>query len=86
MLLFVGFIIFCDLVLKLFMIEVKNTINCVKYTLKYGIIRRKKYTKLIKKEGKSMKKILFSPIGGTDPISNLEIERCCIFVEYISQI
>ena len=34
MLLFVGFIIFCDLVLKLFMIEVKNTINCVKYTLK----------------------------------------------------
>ena len=37
MLLFVGFIIFCDLVLKLFMIEVKNTINCVKY----GIIRRK---------------------------------------------
>ena len=33
MLLFVGFIIFCDLVLKLFMIEVKNTINCVKYTL-----------------------------------------------------
>lgn len=33
MLLFVGFIIFCDLVLKLFMIDVKNTINCVKYTL-----------------------------------------------------
>ena len=41
MLLFVGFIIFCDLVLKLFMIEVKKHYKLCKIYIKYGIIRRK---------------------------------------------
>ena len=47
----------------------KKHYKLCKIYIKYGIIRRKIY-KINKKEGKSMKKILFSPIGGTDPISN----------------
>ena len=33
-----------------------------------------------------MKKILFSPIGGTDPISNFRDGAMLHIVEYISQI